>query len=36
MVPADLVEGLYGCLDYDQDVSDPFSRELLDTSAIWP
>ena len=30
MVPAEQVEGLYGCLDYYQDVSDPFSRDLLD------
>jgi ABC-type branched-subunit amino acid transport system substrate-binding protein len=29
MVPAAHVEGLYGCLDYYQDVSDPFSRQLL-------
>jgi len=29
MVPAAHVEGLYGCLDYYQDVSDSFSRELL-------
>ena len=29
MVPADLVEGLYSCLDYYQSVSDPFSRSLL-------
>jgi ABC-type branched-subunit amino acid transport system substrate-binding protein len=29
MVPAAHVEGLYGCLDYYQDVSDPFSRKLL-------
>jgi ABC-type branched-subunit amino acid transport system substrate-binding protein len=30
MVPPQLVEGLYSCLDYYQDVSDPFSRDLLD------
>src|ERR671934_1169782 len=30
MVPADHVEGLYGCLDYYQAVSDPFSRKLLE------
>jgi branched-chain amino acid transport system substrate-binding protein len=30
MLPAELVEGLYSCLDYYQDASDPFSRELLD------
>jgi ABC-type branched-subunit amino acid transport system substrate-binding protein len=29
MVPAAHVEGLYGCLDYYQAVTDPFSRELL-------
>jgi branched-chain amino acid transport system substrate-binding protein len=29
MVPAEHVEGLYGCLDYYQGVSDPFSRALL-------
>jgi urea transport system substrate-binding protein len=29
MVPAVQVEGLYGCLDYYQAVSDPFSRKLL-------
>jgi ABC-type branched-subunit amino acid transport system substrate-binding protein len=29
MVPADLVEGLYSCLDYYQTVSDPFSQNLL-------
>jgi ABC-type branched-subunit amino acid transport system substrate-binding protein len=29
MVPAEHVEGLYGCLDYYQGVNDPFSRELL-------
>ena len=28
-VPAEYVKGLYGCLDYYQDVSDPFSQELL-------
>lgn len=27
--PAEQVEGLYSCLDYYQDVSDPFSKELL-------
>ena len=30
MVPAELVEGLYSCLDYYQDAADPFSRDLLD------
>ncbi len=29
MVPAEQVDGLYGCLDYYQDVSDPFSERLL-------
>jgi ABC-type branched-subunit amino acid transport system substrate-binding protein len=29
LVPAEQVEGLYGCLDYYQDADDPFSRELL-------
>ena len=29
MVPAEHVEGLYGCLDYYQDVRDPFSAQLL-------
>jgi branched-chain amino acid transport system substrate-binding protein len=29
LVPAEQVEGLYSCLDYYQDVSDPFSQELL-------
>ena len=29
LVPAEHVEGLYSCLDYYQDVSDPFSKELL-------
>src|SRR5262249_53104022 len=29
MVPAAHVEGLYGCLDYYQDVADPFSQRLL-------
>jgi urea transport system substrate-binding protein len=28
-VPTEQVEGLYSCLDYYQNVSDPFSRELL-------
>ena len=30
LVPAAHVEGLYSCLDYYQDVSDPFSQKLLD------
>jgi branched-chain amino acid transport system substrate-binding protein len=30
MVPAAHIEGLYGCLDYYQDVADPFSRKLLE------
>jgi ABC-type branched-subunit amino acid transport system substrate-binding protein len=29
LVPAAHVEGLYSCLDYYQDVRDPFSKELL-------
>ena len=29
LFPAEHVDGLYGCLDYYQDVSDPFSKELL-------
>jgi ABC-type branched-subunit amino acid transport system substrate-binding protein len=29
MVPAAHVEGLYGCLDYYQEIEDPFSRKLL-------
>ena len=29
MVPAAYVEGLYSCLDYYQNVSDPFSKDLL-------
>jgi len=29
LFPAEHVDGLYGCLDYYQDVDDPFSRELL-------
>jgi branched-chain amino acid transport system substrate-binding protein len=28
-VPAEQIEGLYGCIDYYQSVSDPFSQELL-------
>jgi ABC-type branched-subunit amino acid transport system substrate-binding protein len=30
LFPAEHVDGLYGCLDYYQSVSDPFSKELLD------
>src|SRR5919198_1287918 len=30
LVPAEQVEGLYSCLDYYQDASDPFSKELLE------
>jgi ABC-type branched-subunit amino acid transport system substrate-binding protein len=30
LVPAAHVEGLYGCLDYYQEVSDPFSKGLID------
>jgi ABC-type branched-subunit amino acid transport system substrate-binding protein len=29
LVPAEQVEGLYGCLDYYQDVEDPFSAQLI-------
>jgi ABC-type branched-subunit amino acid transport system substrate-binding protein len=29
LVPAQHVEGLYSCLDYYQDASDPFSKELI-------
>ena len=29
LLPAEQVEGLYGCLDYYQNVSDPFSKALL-------
>jgi len=31
LVPAEHVEGLYNCLDYYEEVSDPFSQELLAT-----
>lgn len=30
LVPAEHVDGLYGCLDYYRDVTDPFSAALLD------
>jgi branched-chain amino acid transport system substrate-binding protein len=30
LVPAEQVEGLYSCLDYYQELSDPFSSELLE------
>ena len=37
MVPAAHVEGLYGCLDYYQAVSDPFSQKLLaQYDALYP
>jgi branched-chain amino acid transport system substrate-binding protein len=37
MVPADHVEGLWGCLDYYQAVSDPFSQRLLaQYDALYP
>jgi branched-chain amino acid transport system substrate-binding protein len=37
MVPAEQVEGLYGCLDYYQAVDDPFSRALLaQYDALYP
>ena len=37
MVPAAHVEGLYGCLDYYEEVGDPFSRKLLEQyDALYP
>ena len=37
LVPAEHVEGLYGCLDYYQGVEDPFSRKLLEQyDALYP
>ena len=37
MVPAEHVEGLYGCLDYYQAVADPFSQKLLaQYDALYP
>jgi branched-chain amino acid transport system substrate-binding protein len=37
MVPAAHVEGLYGCIDYYQSVSDPFSQKLLaQYDALYP
>jgi ABC-type branched-subunit amino acid transport system substrate-binding protein len=37
MVPAEHVEGLYGCLDYYQAIGDPFSQELLaQYDALYP
>jgi branched-chain amino acid transport system substrate-binding protein len=37
MVPAEHVEGLYGCLDYYQAVADPFSLKLLaQYDALYP
>ena len=37
MVPAAHVEGLYGCLDYYQAISDPFSQKLLaQYDALYP
>src|SRR4051812_16272253 len=37
MVPAEHVEGLYGCLDYYQAVDDPFSKKLLaQYEALYP
>jgi urea transport system substrate-binding protein len=37
MLPAAQVEGLYGCLDYYQSVSDPFSAKLLaQYDALYP
>ena len=37
MVPADLIEGLYSCLDYYQSVTEPFSQKLLQQyDALYP
>jgi len=37
MVPAELVDGLYSCLDYYQAVGEPFSRNLLQQyDALYP
>jgi branched-chain amino acid transport system substrate-binding protein len=37
MVPAEHVEGLYGCLDYYQAIADPFSEQLLaQYDALYP
>src|SRR3954453_20106324 len=37
LVPAEHVEGLYGCLDYYQDAEDPFSRQLIGRyDALYP
>ena len=37
LVPAEHVEGLYGCLDYYRDVKDPFSTELVNRyDALFP
>ncbi|MGH6922662.1 MAG: substrate-binding protein [Propylenella sp.] len=37
LLPPEHVEGLYGCLDYYQNVSDPTSRKLLDRyNALYP
>ncbi|MDP9221879.1 MAG: substrate-binding protein [Actinomycetota bacterium] len=37
LVPAEHVEGLYSCLDYYQNVSDPFSRDLINQyDALYP
>ena len=36
LVPAEQVEGLYGCLDYYQDVSDPFSELLGQYDKLYP
>jgi branched-chain amino acid transport system substrate-binding protein len=37
LVPAEQVEGLYGCLDYYRDVKDPFSTELINRyDALFP
>jgi ABC-type branched-subunit amino acid transport system substrate-binding protein len=37
LVPAEHVEGLYSCLDFYQDLNDPFSKELIDQyEALFP
>src|SRR3954462_14973547 len=37
LVPAEQVEGLYSCFDWDQSVIDPFSQELMDKyDALYP
>jgi branched-chain amino acid transport system substrate-binding protein len=37
LLPASHVEGLYGCLDYYQNIDDPFSKTILDRyNALFP